>query len=434
MIVVTLFLTAGFFITSLFFLNYICKKRKNKSLKAAIVAWIRSERKRLPRTRKVLAGFLILITFGAILFGCYNLSNRIAFIRPVGSVCEWRESNGQSYLYVEADTFYDAGYLYGFERAYNIVTMKYLLIVMGVLLGVNYFEGISIANDYLPYVPDDFQQEILGISEGASAGSGFYLTFEDVLFQACMFDIFYGQQFLPEGMGCTSFGSVNKDNTTIIGQNIDLVQIIGDLFGFFLHLKIGNNPSIFSFCLGGGICPFPIGKNQNGLTVVTNLVRLREKPDFTTPTFVLATRALMNEKTPDDFYDNFFSEGKISYGMNLIIANESSMVAIQALPTNFTKTTPTNITHSNTYLNPYWQGYLLDPDYSKDRQQYAEALMAISYSDNFTTLSEMNIMLGDSPIIARDEEGMMTTKTTAFLTSTTFGIGNTNGNIGIIPI
>ena len=93
-----------------------------------------------------------------------------------------------------------------------------------------------------------------------------------------------------------------------------------------------------------------------------------------------------------------------------------------------------NVTHSNTFLDPHWQIELKDLSYSKERQQYAEFLLSNACTDSKLTLYELHSILGDSPIICRDEGGLLSSETIAFMTTSTFGIGNTNANIGYIPI
>ncbi|OLS13305.1 MAG: hypothetical protein RBG13Loki_3088 [Promethearchaeota archaeon CR_4] len=65
---------------------------------------------------------------------------------------------------------------------------------------------------------------------------------------------------------------------------------------------------------------------------------------------------------------------------------------------------------------------------------YAEGILAGNFTDGQLSEEELLSILRDAPIICRDEEGMMGTKTVAFMTRHIFGIGMPSGTIGIIPI
>ena len=107
----------------------------------------------------------------------------------------------------------------------------------------------------------------------------------------------------------------------------------------------------------------------------------------------------------------------------------------QALPENQTKVTLTTIAvRTNRYLDPNWQDKLADPEYSKDRQEYAEELIEEEYEDNKLTNEELLKILGDEPIICRNGEGLFTMETAAFITTESFGLGTVNGKVGEIPI
>ncbi|MFX1381973.1 MAG: C45 family autoproteolytic acyltransferase/hydrolase, partial [Promethearchaeota archaeon] len=283
----------------------------------------------------------------------------------------------------------------------------------------------------LPYIPSEYKEELLGLSEGATAGSGFHITFDDVLAQNLFLEILYGQKFMDAGGGCTCFGIVNSDNTTTIGQNIDLYQIMGWYSSFVLH-KLANEPLIFSYRLGAGMIPSL--KSENNLTVVINLVELSQKAPICTPLFVLLREALTNTNNVLDFYNVINNTNMSPYGINYIISDSKEILAAQFTRYNQTWSMPTNIVHSNTFLDPYWQNELKDPNYSKERQIYAESLLSSAFTDSKLTLSELHVILSDFPIICRDEGGLLSSETIAFMTSSTFGIGNTNTNIGYIPI
>jgi len=372
---------------------------------------------------------------GGIIFVFYNISNRIAFYRQVSGKAEWRVSNGQRYLYVEADTHYDLGYNTGKALSYEIVKAKYLLIATGLVYGLSYLKMESMSKDYLDYIPNKYQREIEGMKDGATAGSGFSITFSDILIQTLFFEIIYGR-FNPTSsapFGCTDLGAKNNDNSIIIRQNVDIAKPFSLIHSFVLH-KLNDDPLVFTYRLGGSL-GFPTGKNEHGLNIVMNLVQTKIQAPLTTPIFVSVREGLANCKNVDDFYGILFPENESPYSLNFLLADDTDIIALQALPNNISLLYPaTTIVQSNTYRDPLWQDNLVDKDYSKDRQEYAEDLIEEAYNDNHIKNKELLKILSDQPIICRNEEGIVGMKTIAFFTSESFGLGNSNGNIGSNPI
>jgi hypothetical protein len=178
-----------------------------------------------------------------------------------------------------------------------------------------------------------------------------------------------------------------------------------------------------------------MGKNEYGLTLITNLVQTNIRAPITKPTFVVVREGLAKNKSIESFFSTLINDNHSAYSRNFIIANNTNMLAIQLLPENHTSHTPVStIVQSNTFINPYWQSYLIDSNYSKDRQLYAENLMVFAYDNNELTNLELLDILRKQPIICRDESGLMGMKTVALITMNSFGLGTPNGNIGKIPI
>jgi len=338
------------------------------------------------------------------------------------------------YLYIDADNYYDLGYHTGKGLAFNIALMKYELLVSSLMFGIDYFSMIDHAKKYIDYIPNDYLLELYGVSEGATAGSGLYISFDDVLVQSVFLEIIYGR-VLPEktiSFGCTAFGTINDNNLTIIGQNIDLIKPMGACGAFVLH-KFRNDPLVFTYRIGA--CTIPMGKNENNIVMNMNLVQLNIISELTTPFFVLAREALSKASEIEECYDWIFDNKTLPYGCNLLIAQNNNIIAVQCLPDQLNKLYPNaTIVHSNTYLNETWQDKLADPLYSKDRQEYAENILESAFSDNKLTDSELISILGSKPVICRDEGGLTGDGTVAFLTSKYFGIGTVHENIGVIPI
>lgn len=427
-LILTPSLTLGFL-----YLSHKYLKKKGFSLKKILTAQFKFS-KRLIRSKRILCFFGIYLLLGGIVFTFYNLSNRIAFSRIYSGYSEWRDSNGELYLYINADNYYDLGYLTGKGLALNIALMKYELMISSLMFGIDYFSMINIAKQYIEYIPDHYLLELQGISDGASAGSGFYLSFEDVLVQSVFLEIIYGR-LLPDfsiSFGCTAFGTINYDNHTLIGQNIDLMKPMGACGAFVLQ-KYKDEPLTFTYRIGA--CTLPMGKNEYNIVINMNLVQLNIVSEITTPYFVLAREVFSHSSTIEQCYIYLFQNHTLPYGCNFLIAQNNNLLAVECLPNEINLSHPNStIVHSNTYLNETWQDKLADPNYSKERQEYAENILQSAYNDHQLTDIELISILGNKPIICRDEEGFTGDGTVAFLTSKFFGIGTVNDNIGIIPL
>jgi hypothetical protein len=402
--------------------------------------WLKLERNiKHKKLRKIWFILLVLLLGSSILFVSYNISNRIAFFKfDISGNSEWVNSNGQKYLYIEADNNYDLGYHTGFQLSSEVLKMRFLIDLYVPMLGIPYSEFESLCLDYMSHIPERYKQEIQGISDGATAGVGFYISFNDILVQSLFFEVVYGRinpskLSMNEALGCTAFGSRNSDGSVIIGQNMDLLKPFSWIQSFVLH-RLKGKPLVFTYRLGG--CPaLPMGKNEYGLTLITNLVQTNIEAPVTEPTFVVVREGLANNKTVEDLYKTLVYDNRSAYGRNLIIANNAEILSVQALPENHTIQIPTTtIVQSNTYINPYWQKYLIDLNYSKDRQALAENLLSIAYDNNELTNSELLNILKNQPVICRDESELFGTQTVAFMTLNSFGLGNANGKVGIIPL
>ena len=431
--ILTLILTiSSYCLIYFFYLRYLKKKGK--------LFWKRIKfNKKHPILNTIFVLGIILCLCSSLALFCFNISHRIAYLNlNISGESKWNYSNGQKYLEINAENNYDLGYHTGFHLSPEIFKMRFLLSISESSFGVSYSQMISLSEQYLPHIPQKYIEEMYGISDGATAGSGFPISFTDILVQNVIFEILYGQinplsEAMDSTLGCTTLGSKNKDGTIIIGQNMDLVKVFSWIQSFILH-KIGDNPYVFTYRIGGCLA-LPMGKNEYGMTITTNLVQTRIVAPIMTPTFVLVREGLENMYNTEDVYEIMFPENKSSYSRNFIIANTTSLLTVQSLPQNQTKIYPNSTAvHSNTYTNPNWQSFLVDPQYSKDRQVYAENLLNLSYNDKQIANDELLTILKDTPIICRDEQSFIGMSTVAFMTSYSFGLGNPNGHIGIMPI
>jgi hypothetical protein len=431
-LVLSFILTFGIYYLIIFFYK---KKIKRKGS-----IWLRLEKKiKRKRLNKALFVALIIFMGSSIHFACYNASNRIAFSNlSLSGQSHWVNNNGQKYLYIEADNHYDLGYHTGYHLSTEIVKMKYLIQIYTMMIGIEYSNFKNQCLDYLSYIPEEYKQEMQGIGDGATAGGGFFISFTDIVIQSVFYEVLYGRiapskLSVHSTLGCTALGARNFNGSIIIGQTIDLVKPFEWIQSFVLH-KLKGEPLVFTYRIGG--CPaLPMGRNEYGLTLITNLVQTKITAPITKPTFVVVREGLAKNRTIESFYSTLLNNNNSAYSRNFIIANNTNILAIQSLPENHTSFIPiSTIVQSNTFINPYWQNYLIDSNYSKHRQVFAEDLMTLAYNNIELTNLELLDILRSQPIICRDESGLIGMKTVAFMTMKSFGLGTPNGNIAKIPI
>ncbi len=431
-ILTLILITSSYCLIYLFYVKYFKKKGK--------LFWKRIKyNKKNPKLNTIFGVGIVFCLCSSLALLCFNISYRIGYLNlGITGESKWIYSNGQRYLQINAETNYDLGYHTGFHLSSEIFKMRFLLSISEGSFGVSYSQMISLSEQYLPYIPQKYIEEMYGISDGATAGSGFPISFTDILVQNVIFEILYGQinplsESIDSPLGCTTFGSKNNDSTIIVGQNMDLVKPFSWVQSFILH-KVGDNPYVFTYRIGGCLA-LPMGKNEYGVTITTNLVQTRLIAPIMTPTFVLIREVLESIYNIDDIYEIMFPENRSAYSRNFIIANTTSLLTVESLPENQTLIYPiSTVVHSNTYTNPNWQIFLVDPQYSKDRQAYAENLLNLAYNDNKIVNDELLTILKDAPTICREEQGFIGMSTVAFMTSYSFGLGNPNGHIGIMPI
>ena len=115
---------------------------------------------------------------------------------------EWRESNGQPYLFVEADNHYDLGVVQGKGMVKQILAAKKMNKFFSLLVKTTPRAFKSVAKKYLPFIPEKYQDEIRGMADGASEASGKKIGFDDILVQSLALEVLYGHyNFDPAVIG-----------------------------------------------------------------------------------------------------------------------------------------------------------------------------------------------------------------------------------------
>ena len=130
-----------------FLLSLFQKKRKHN--KEEIKRFKDRFKGRFAKLKMIFVFYFIIMFIGAAFFACYNLSNRIAFIRFVSGSYQFKNSNGEKYLVVKAEDHYSLGYLIGQALSSKILEMKTLLMGQSILIGKNYFNDAIICTTNL---------------------------------------------------------------------------------------------------------------------------------------------------------------------------------------------------------------------------------------------------------------------------------------------
>ena len=394
----------------------ICKFNSNKLL---------CMNSKLPK--KILSIFLMFIIITMVLYS----SVRIFSIRHVDGEAEWKESNSQPYLYVSAENSYDLGYLTGQNLYKQIFSLKNILILLSPQFETSYSELKKLASEYIPFIPSEQIDEMDGIAEGATNKLGIKINFNDILIQNTWFDILYGK-IIPDmteendidPLGCTAISVMNYDSIPVFGQNFDFTLIFKSCTSFVLH-KLGNNPAIFGIKFGAAL-NFPIAKNENGVFVLTTIIKTNVRSFTMIPT-TCRTRIALEQAQNASSYVNLFYKvlGKNqTIGFNSIIIDNNSMFAVDAVPNRTNILTPQYVVRTNTFVNESWQRYLVDKNYSKNRQNETEKQLAVKLENLVLTHEELMDILHSTPIIFQETENKKEIATLALITCLNFAIQN----------
>ncbi len=368
---------------------------------------------------------------------------------------EWRESNGQKYLYAEGENYYEMGLAKGhglkdsikfqieqfknqFYRAYHEPELNEI------------FENLR--KGFYERIPEEYMDEIRGIRDGYMAEIGEDISLMDMAMHSFGIDI--NSNFIARGISlakpadaptgktimvdrgshmeevkvdeCTNFGCINPDGSVTHGQNMDGNQdaLPGSKF---VYQKITGGLGVFCICVGGSIA-WPFFKNEYGVAMTINFIAGNQIPEVVTPRAVLVKNA-MKKKTAREAVACMTDNGRSPFSFNIMVSDNTTIYASQAIPQE-ARVTPVKqqIVQSNGYEYVDWQKYLLRPTYSRNRQLYAEKRLSDWFNRfGFVDDAALCDIIGDKPIINRPT-------TMYFLTRESFGIGNTLDNpIGKVP-
>lgn len=366
-----------------------------------------------------------------------NIRTRFIYHENPPGFAEWRVSNSQKYLYIEADDSYSLGYLTGRALWREIWALKVILISMAPMYQSSYSELKELSFKYEHLIPDEINEEMKGMARGVSAASGFYLSFNDILVQNVWYDAFYGQ-ILPTSigpLGCTAIGVQDAENNTLMGQNFDLNSPFARTLSFVQH-KLQGKPTIFGLRLGGGV-NLPIAKTSQNVSVLVTLVQTNIPANFTQPVLIRTRIALEQSTDALSFYSHFYEDYQMlsNCGFNLIITDPDRIIGVETCPYESIFQESIFVVKTNTYSDPEWQSYLINQNYSKERQKFAtEYIQDCINKQNISENCLLSVLKTD-PLICQRTSNLKESQTLAFMTRSYFGLGNLVDEIpGLLPI
>ncbi|MFX1379409.1 MAG: C45 family autoproteolytic acyltransferase/hydrolase [Promethearchaeota archaeon] len=363
---------------------------------------------------------LLLFILGIGLFsGFITIANACETNDFESNYAEWRFSNDQPYLYVEADNYYTLGILEGKYLAFQIAWMKLMIMLQAQEIGLSYDIASYYTTDYLEYIPQEYLVEMQGIADAIDIVSILFMgeiyeisiDFMDVLIQNCFWDIYYGkiipmltgypQSPLIAG-GCTAIGS-HTNKRTIFGQTVDLTLSMKPTVSW-VYVKI-NNKKFFSFRMGSMLAMG--GINKWGLSISVNLLEVFNYGCSGMPLSVVYRYILENTRFINQARDNIISND-FTLGWNYIIRNRRSIIAIETIPNSYSFERIKRGSYTfdaNIYENALFKMFMIYPTKYLERYNTVSEL-CINYSqDGNLVLKDLFNIYSDTKISRRFTTG-----------------------------
>jgi hypothetical protein len=332
------------------------------------------------------------------------------------SYAEWRSSNEQPYLYVQADNYYTLGYLEGQNLAFQTAYMKLMIMLQAEQLGLDYDTAVCYSLPYLEFFPEDYLLEMQGIADGIDYVSILFMNtlynitidFLDILAQNCFWDVYYGQIIpLFSGYpqppiiagGCTALASRSeKFSRTVFGQHVDLTYLMSPTISF-VYSKI-NGKKIFSFRTGSMLAMG--GVNKYGIAISDNLLEVLNVGCVGKPVSVIYRTVLENAKNVWQAQEIVISND-FTLGWNYIIRGRRYITAIETIPNSYSSKVNMNgyTFDANIYYeNSLFKLYMIYPTKYLERYSRISELCQI-YSQNGNLDMEDVFNVFKDPLISR---------------------------------
>jgi hypothetical protein len=323
-----------------------------------------------------------------------------AFIGIIGSVnacnfngssySEWRYSNGQQYLYVQADDYYKMGYLEGQNLAFQTAYMKLMIMLQAQDLGLDYDSALYYSLPYLDFFPQEYVLEMQGMADGIdyvlipfmNTIYNITIDFMDILVQNCFWDVYYGQivplfSGYPQppliAGGCTAIASrVGILSKTIFGQHVDLTYLMSPTASF-VYTKI-NGKKIFSFRTGSMLAMG--GVNKFGIAISDNLLEVFNIGSVGKPISVIYRSVLEKAKNVWQA-KKIITSNDFTLGWNYIIKGRRHVFAIETIPNCYSaEFLPRN-------------GYTFDANIYENSKFKLSMIYPTKYLDRYSRISEL---------------------------------------------
>ena len=285
---------------------------------------------------------------------------------------QWRNSNGQAYLLINARDYYSLGYLTGKGLVNQISTMDVIIKSLISSYGFNLQEILYYAQIYDLFIPMEYKNEMQGMADVTS------LSYLEILLQVVFLDLYYGilipAQIGIDGVGaCTALAIKNTKWHATIGQNMDFGLLFLPTLAYVKYTVMGKQ-AVFSLRMGAST--LAIGKNKRVSSTLT-LVQAWKMANFGTPTGIKAQIAFENCKSASEFFEVMTTSYCASW--NYIISDfKGNVIAAETLPDSaIAKSLKFGETavRTNTYISGALKMFLIDPTYSIPRQMKAEELL-----------------------------------------------------------
>lgn len=373
-------------------------------------------------TRKNFGFFVLsLLVFTSILG--YSTNSLAYSTREIGEN-QWKSSNNQQYLEISASNYFELGKLEGQFLAEQIIYLDGLLEMLVVQNGLDMQEFLYYCFAYEEFIPECYKQEMRGIADVLP------LPYEKILLQNVWLDIYYGQVIPAMAlqsitMGCTAI-AVNHRFLDTIGQNLDFGSAFSPSISW-IRYKVGESPVVFCMMLGSA--KIPTGKSEYVLCT-TNLVQTLWFGNIGMPYSICSRYAFETSTNAEDFRSKVICD---TSSWNYIILN-NPLKARRAIPIGIESLCGFEvyelgedfIVRTNTYTSEDLKPYLIDPEYSLDRQERATEI--IENNKGRFSLQECGTLLSDENIVKKPTGNPLDVITIAFFFSngiiTYFGIGN----------
>jgi hypothetical protein len=362
------------------------------------------------KKRSVILLLFVVITPSFLFINSVNACNddKIPF-------AEWKISNGQPYLHIEANDYYELGLLEGENLAFQIAWMKLMIMIQAQELGMSYDMAKYMALEYLDYIPENYILEMNGIADAIDVVplvfmGNYYevsIDFLDVLAQNCFWDIYYGiilptitgYPQLPFIVGgCTAIGS-HTGKKTIFGQTIDITYMMTPATAWVYTNIRGRK--VFSFRMGSMLA-FG-GVNKYGLTLSVNLLEVVNYGCYGIPLSIIY-RSVLEKARFVTAALRIIRNNNFTLGWNYIVRQKRVMLAIETIPNSYTVEIIRRGCYTfdaNIYENPYFKMFMIYPTKYIERYNRVSELCELYNQDGNLDLDDLFEIYSDTLISRR---------------------------------